>query len=126
MTVGKYYVKAEKLKKLERIFRADIREIKKRGITFDMSVPPRVFGDKFVAEHDGTCSTCIVGAHAICRNLRATDNVVEVAAQNLRVDSEWLSELFVTFAGDSPEDAYYPSAMKLAHRLQAYAKQIGA
>lgn len=131
--MSKYYVKKDKLKRLERLFRADLRAIKKMGLGFDMNKPAvwNPHRREWVSEAE-TCGVCLVGSHVCARQVGSKmgsygfESDLEAAARDLRVRRMWLVDLYTFYSdSDSPEDFYYPQAARLSQRLQAYAKEIG-
>jgi hypothetical protein len=140
--MNRYYVRKDKLKQLEKIFRADLRAIKKMNIAFNMSTPPERDHDNTdasgtcgfvagVAFGSTKCATCLVGAHVIARGLRSVDkDEIETASRSLRVNEDWLATLYGSMPGEY-EESYKDRPLherqphELAYRLQRYAKSIG-
>ena len=122
-----YRVSTEKMRRLERDFRADLRWLKEQGHVLDQTKP--AWYDEDIQEwstHPWTsCGTCIVGAHLMraqpARGPGADD--LETAAALLRVDHGWLRSLYTTDV-ENDEPAVYPQARRLGRRLVDYAEKL--
>lgn len=120
-----YRVSTQKLRKLRRMFKDDIRWlVTQAGKQFNPTVGVMHDGKKWVCD----TGTCAVGAFVLRRQPIA-DNYSDdcyTAAQLLKVDMIWLYDVFNAVAEDDEliTQLYNPQAFKLGQELRKYGFEL--
>lgn len=129
-----------KVKKLENIFRSDIRWAIRHGLKWNAGKSAVYTNGKWVSEDltkffkekpPKVCGVCAVAAHVVrhqtsleCDNFGDAD-IIQSASKNLRVNYGWLDQVYWSVMDEKSQDEggeTFDSPERFGHKLRDYAE----
>jgi hypothetical protein len=93
-------IRSEKLKKIERILKSDIKWAAEHNIKFDGNQGPSLRGETWGVKKQ--CGTCAIGAYCVRRQPILDDGIIPYApaifAREVGVPDAWAADLYIAVA----------------------------